>query len=101
MLGDLSVSAGLGGGLDITRVEPAVTGPDLQPTTIFWARGPSLRTFVAIERLFGNISLAVVLGAEAHLLAERYTARTDSGTRDIFVPRRLRPEAAVLVGVLF
>ncbi len=101
VLGNLSVSAGLGGGLDITRVEPAVTGSDLQATTVFWARGPSLRTFVEIERLFGNLSLSLVLGAEAHLLAERYTVKAGSDTRDVFVPRRLRPEAAVLVGVLF
>ena len=85
----------------MTRVEAAVTGPDLQPTAAFWARGPSLRTFAEIERFFGRFSVAIVLGAEAHLLAERYTVRTDSQTRDVFVPRRIRPTGALLVGVLF
>jgi hypothetical protein len=97
----LSVSAGLGGGFDLTRVEPTVTAPDLQAATAFWALGPSLRTFVELERLFGDVSVAVVVGAEAHLLAERYTVRTGSAARDVFVPRRLRPDAAVLIGVVF
>ena len=100
-LGNFSVFAGLGVGLDVTRVEPAVTGPDLQPAASFWALGPSVHPFAAIERLFGKISVAVVLGAEVHLLAERYTVRTGSETRDVFVPRRLRPAAAVLVGAVF
>ena len=100
-LGSFSVFAGLGIGLDVTRVEPAVTAPDLQPAASFWARGPSVQGFAAIERLFGKLSVAAVVGAEAHLLAERYTVRTDSETRDVFVPRRLRPSAALLVGVVF
>ena len=100
-LGDFSVFAGLGVGLDVTRVEPAVTTPDLQPAASFWARGPSVQPFAAIERLFGTISVAVVVGAEVHPLAERYTVRTGSEARDVFVPRRLRPTAAVLVGVVF
>ncbi|HEY7373953.1 MAG TPA: hypothetical protein VIF57_17465 [Polyangia bacterium] len=100
-LGDVSVFAGLGAGLDVTRVEPTVTAPDLQPAAAFWARGPSLKAFAALERLFGRIAVAVVVGAEAHLLAERYTVRTASETRDVFVPRRVRPTAALLVGVVF
>ena len=101
IIGDLSVSAGLGGGLDVTRVEPTVSEPDLQATRVFWARGPSLRTFVEIERLFGNVSVAIAVGAQAHPLAERYTVRIGSDTREVFVPYRIRPEAALLVGVLF
>ena len=100
-LGSFSVIAGLGVGLDVTRVETTVTAPDLQPAAAFWARGPLLQTFVEVERLFGKLSVAVAVGAEAHLLDERYTVRTASETRDVFVPRRLRPAAAVLVGVVF
>jgi hypothetical protein len=99
--GNLSVSLGLGGGVDLTRVAPTVTTPDVQAAAVFWAPGPLLRTFVAIEQLFGKVSVSVALGLEGHLLAERYTVRTDDSARDIFVPRRLRPEAAVLVGALF
>jgi len=95
------VSAGLGAALDMTRVAPTVTTPDLQPAAAFWATGPSLLAFAEIERVFGRISVAIAGGAEAHLLAERYTVRTASETRDIFVPRRVRPAAALLVGVLF
>lgn len=95
------LSAGLGAGVDVTRVEPTVTTPDLQPAGTFWASGPSLLAFAEVERVFGRISVAIAGGAEAHLLAERYTVRTATETRDIFVPRRVRPAAAVLVGVLF
>ena len=95
------VSAGLGAGLDVTRVEPTVTTPDLQPASAFWASGPSLLAFAEIERVFGRISVAIAAGAETHLLSERYTVRTSSETRDIFVPRRIRPAGAALVGVLF
>jgi hypothetical protein len=100
-LGDFSVIAGLGAGLDLTRVEPTVTALDLQPAPAFWARGPSLKAFAEIERLFGSVAVAVVLGAEVHPLAERYTVRTASETRDVFVPRRLRPAAALRIGVVF
>jgi hypothetical protein len=95
-----SVIAGLGVGFDVTRVEPTVTAPDLQPVGVFWARGASLQPFVEIERLFGRISVALVVGAEVHLLDERYTVRTASETRDVFVPRRFRPAATLLVGVV-
>jgi hypothetical protein len=100
-IGNLSVSAGLGGGLDLTRVEPAVSAPNVQAAAAFWAPGPSLQTFVEIEHLFGKISVAITLGVEAHLLAERYTVRIDSEARDVFVPRRVRPQAALLVGTVF
>ena len=97
----LSINAGLGAVLDFNRVTPKVTAPDLRAEAAFWAPSPLLRTFVEIERLFGNISVSVAVGAEALLLAERYTVRTADAARDVFVPRRLRPEAALMVGVVF
>ena len=100
-LANLSISAGLGAGLDFNRVTPKVTAPDLQAEAAFWAPSPLLRTFVEIERLFGNVSVSIAFGAEALLLAERYTVRTADAARDVFVPRRLRPEAALMVGVVF
>ena len=100
-LGNFSVFAGLGVGLDVTRVEPAVTTPDLQPAASFWARGPSVQALRRDRTALRQVAVAVVVGAEVHLLAERYTVRTDSETRDVFVPRRLRPAAALLVGVVF
>jgi hypothetical protein len=99
--GELSVVAGLGGGLEVTRVEPAVTMPTLQAAGAFWASGPWLDAFAAVERLFGRLSVSVLVGAEAHLLAERYAVRTASGTQDVFVPSRIRPLAALLAGVVF
>jgi len=97
----LSIVGGLGIGLDVTRVEPTVTMPDLQPAGAFWARGPWLQPFAQLERVFGQIAVAVAIGAEIHPLAERYTVETATETRDVFVPRRVRPAAALLVGVIF
>jgi hypothetical protein len=96
-----SVSAALGVGLDLTHVDPRVTAPDLQATTGFWAPSPRFRTALELERLFGDISVVLAFGAEAHLLAERYTVRTGNEARDVFVPRGLRPTVALLVGVAF
>jgi hypothetical protein len=98
---DFAVTAGAAVGLDVTRAQPTVTTPDVKPVAAFWSAGPLLQTFAEIQRVFGRISVAVDVGAEAHLLAERYTLRTASETRDVFVPRRVRPVAAVLIGFAF
>jgi hypothetical protein len=98
---ELSIIAGLGVGADLTRVAPAVSAPDLQPAGAFWAKSASLQGFAAIEGVFGRILVMAAAGVEAHLLAERYTVRADGATREVFVPRRLRPAAALLAGVLF
>jgi hypothetical protein len=100
-LGSLSLTAGLGAGLELTRVEPAVTTQDLQPAPAFWALAPLLQPFAQIERFFGKVSAAVAIFAEVHPLAERYTVMTGGETRDLFVPARVRPAAALLVGAAF
>jgi hypothetical protein len=100
-LGSLSVTAGLGAGLDFTRVESAVTAQDLQPAPAFWALGPLIQPFAQIERIFGRLSVAVAIFADIHPLAERYTVRTGGNARDVFVPSRIRPAAALLIGALF
>ena len=99
--GGFSLLAGLGAGLDFTRVAPAVTTPALTSATAFWALGPTLTPFAAIERFFGRISIAVVAGAEIHLLGERYEVKTATGTREVFVPGRVRPQVEALVGLAF
>jgi hypothetical protein len=98
---ELSLAAGLGVGLDLVRVEPSVTSPGLQPEAAFWAASPSVQPFAALERTFGRLSVQVLVGAELHPLAERYTVRNGSETSDVFVPWRLRPSGALLVGVSF
>jgi len=92
---------GLGAGVDFTRVAPAVTMPDLRPAAAFWAVAPSLAPFLAIERFFGSVSIAVGGGVEVHPLDERYTVRTTTATREVFVPGRVRPQVEALVGVVF
>jgi hypothetical protein len=60
-----------------------------------------LQPFAQVERVFGKVSIGIALGAEVHLLAERYTVKAGTETRDVFEPRRVRPTAAVLVGLVF
>jgi hypothetical protein len=97
-VGQLSLNAAVGVGLDVTRVEPTVTTPDLQPVAPFWAAGPSVQAFAEIARAFGRVTVTLAVGAEAHLLAEQYTVRAGAETRDVFVPSRVRPAGALLVG---
>jgi hypothetical protein len=99
--GALSLAAGLGAGLDLTHVAPTVTGSGLEPAAAFWAPGPWVQPFATLERLFGTVSVALCVGAELHPLAERYTIQSATGTRDVFVPWRLRPVASLLVGAVF
>jgi hypothetical protein len=96
-----SLGAGLGAGLDLTHVAPSVTTPGLEPAAGFWAPGPWVQPFAALERRFGGVSLGLAVGAELHPLAEKYTVKNGSETSDVFVPWRLRPEAALLVGGAF
>lgn len=99
--GPLSLDAGMGVGFDMTRVEPAVTTPELLPAPASWARAPSLQAFAEIEWLVDRISIALAAGADVHPLDERYTVRADTGTQAVFVPRRIRPALTLLVGVVF
>jgi hypothetical protein len=97
----LALTAGLGAGLDLTHVAPSVTTSGLAAAAAFWAPGPWLQPFAALERRFGDVSLALAIGAELHPLAERYTVKNGSETVDVFVPWRLRPVAALLLGLVF
>jgi hypothetical protein len=99
--GHMALSAGLGVGFDMTHVEATVTAPDLLPAAAAWARSPSLQAFAELEWLVDRISFALAAGAEIHPLDERYTVRADTGTQAVFVPRRIRPAAIALVGVVF
>jgi len=99
--GGFTVVAGAAAGLDMTHAEPSVTTPVVQPVASFWSGGPLVHAFAVAEQTFGRVTVAAVIGAEAHLLAERYTVKTDTTTRDVFVPRRVRPAGALLVGVAF
>jgi hypothetical protein len=99
--GELALSAGLGAGLDVIRVEPAVSTSTLQAAPAFWASSPSVQAFASLEWTFGRISVALAGGAELHPLAERYTVKNGTQTSEVFVPWRLRPAGALLVGVAF
>lgn len=99
--GGWSLAAGLGADLDLIRVQPSVTTTGLQPVAAFWATSPALQPFATLAWKFDAISVAVCAGAEIHPLAERYTVESGGQTRDVFVPWRLRPTGALLIGVEF
>lgn len=99
---NLSIAAVLGFGGDLTRVAPSVIDAALEPSTPFWAATPSARAAVELERVFARrFTVALTLGAEARLLAERYTVRSGLDAGDVFVPRRVWPLAALLFGTSF
>lgn len=98
---DLFVAGGAGVGLDATRIAPTASSPDLQPAPPFWAGSFNLRGFTEIEQIIGRLSLSAVIGLEIYPLAERYTVAAAGGVRTVFAPHRLRPVAALMVGVLF
>ena len=97
--GGFAFAGGAGAGYDATRVQPAVSAPELEPTAAFWAGSPSLRGFVELDWSVGRFVLALAAGADVHPLAERYLVTGAAGTREVFVPLRLRPMAGFTLGV--
>jgi hypothetical protein len=97
--GGTSVSAGLGAGVDISRIEAATSRTDLAATPPFWATSPFLRLFAAVDRDVGPLSLAGIVGVDLDLLGERYLVAASSGSEEIFAPERLRPLVAIAIGL--
>lgn len=97
--GGLAFIGGGGAGYDATRVVPSVTTPELRPTATFWAGGASLRGFVELDWSVGRFVLALAAGADVHPLAERYLVNDAAGTREVFVPLRVRPTASLTLGI--
>src|SRR6185437_16233204 len=97
----LSLLVGVGGGVDLTHVAPAVTAAGLEVAPAFWAASPWLQPFAELERRFGDVALALAVAAEIHPLAERYAIEGGSQAVDVFVPWRVRPAAQLTVGYVF
>jgi hypothetical protein len=95
----LSLCAGLGAGLDLTRVRPGVTSPALRASAPFWAADLALRVFVDVEQRVGRWAIDLIVGADAYPTAERYLVAGPTGDNPVFVARQLRPVAALLFGV--
>jgi hypothetical protein len=93
-----SVAAGIGGGVDVSRIQPAASRFDLVAASAFWATSPFLRLFVAVERDFGRLSIAAVAGLDIDLLGEHYVVAEAAGNREVAAPQRARPLAALLLG---
>jgi hypothetical protein len=93
-----SLAAGLGAGIDVSQIRPAASRADLTATPPFWATSPFLRLFTAIERDFGRLSVAAVIGVDIDLLGESYVVAEASGKQEVFVPGRARPLVAILLG---
>lgn len=94
---DLSVSFGVGAGVDATRVAP--TGAGAKPS--FWATDPMLLAMADLAHSFGQAFVSARVGVEYDLVAPRYLIASDDGTRVLWSPSRWRPLAALRLGLTF
>ena len=75
-----------------------MSAPELEPTATFWAGGVSLRGFVELDWSVGRFVFTFAAGADVHPLSERYLVTGATGTREVFVPLRVRPTATLTLG---
>lgn len=93
-----TLGAGLGGGLDWTRVEPGGTSADAQvrlaePRTLLT---PALRAALGARfRPSAALSVYTTLSLDADPSGTRYVSRTDGVTTNLLEPRALRPSLAL------
>ena len=94
-----SLLAGLGGGVDVSHIQPTTSRSDLRATPPSWATTPFVRLFAAVERDFGRLSVGGVVGVDVNLLGEHYDVVAASGRQEVFSPARLRPLVAIVIGL--
>ena len=93
----LWASAGVGAGVDVTRVAPAGTGA----TAPFWVSDPLLLGIATLEHFFGRVVAGIDAGVELDLLAPRYAAIRPGETVAVWTPARWRPFATARLGIVF
>ncbi|HVT08307.1 MAG TPA: hypothetical protein VHO67_12690 [Polyangia bacterium] len=93
----LWASAGLGAGVDVTRVAPG--GPGATPA--FWVTDPLLLGMGSVQRAFGRFVAGVDAGVELDLIAPRYSALRPGQSVTVWTPARWRAFAGVRLGLLF
>jgi hypothetical protein len=93
-----ALNAGLGGGIDFTRVEPGRSSADAQlrlaePRTLLT---PALRAALGARfRPSAALSVYTTLAIDADPSGTRYVSRTDGVTTSLLEPRALRPSLAL------
>ena len=92
-----TLSPGLGAGIDVTRVTPAVNGA----VPAFWASDPLLVSQLALEQKWGALLLSGYGGVEWDLVASRYSITRSAGEETVWSPSRVRPCAGVSFGYSF
>ena len=97
LAGHLWASAGVGAGLDVTRVAPAGTGA----TSAFWVTDPLVLGIATLQQSFGRVVAAVDAGVELDLIAPRYAAVRPEQTVAVWTPDRWRPFATARLGIAF
>lgn len=93
-----TLGAGLGGGIDLTRVEPAESATGVQvrlaaPRTLLT---PALRAALGARfRPSAALSVYTTLSLDADPSGTRYVSRNDGVTTSLLEPRALRPSLAL------
>lgn len=93
-----TASVGFAAGLDVTQVRADARQPDAAAVPSFWVADPLVRAFGTIEHRVGVFRFSAMLGAEFALVAAHYVVEQDSDRQSVFVPWRLRPLGAVIIG---
>jgi hypothetical protein len=93
-----TASAGIAGGLDVTEVRADARQADAVAVPSFWVVDPLVRGFGTIEHRVGVFRFSAMLGAEFDLVAAHYVVAQESDRPSVFVPWRLRPVGAIIVG---
>ena len=94
-----SLSVGVGGGADITRVTPGmVYDPAVAPTAPHWNVAPIARGELRYEMGGSTWRLAAVLLADVSLYDTHYDVDRGGTTERAATPWRIRPGGAVILG---
>jgi hypothetical protein len=95
----IMASGGVAAGIDFTHVKPSARQADAEADPSFWVLDPLVRAFGTIEYRAGVFRVSAMLGAEFDLVAARYVVARQNDRQSVFVPWRLRPLGALLLGM--
>ncbi|MES1208082.1 MAG: hypothetical protein ABUS79_19280 [Pseudomonadota bacterium] len=93
----LWASAGVGAGVDLTRVTPAGSGA----TPPFWVSDPLVLGIATVQQTLGRIVAAADAGVDFDLIAPRYAVIRSGQTVGVWTPARWRPFATARLGIAF
>jgi hypothetical protein len=95
----VTLTAGLGGGIDVTRIDALALGEDVHPTATTTLTTGVLRAAVGTSiRMRWGLGLSVTGAVDADLSGTRYVVKQDGATYDFLRPWAVRP--GLMLGVI-